>query len=155
MRIMGNVDDGFRQFWCIHFGNPDVEKPSLSTLSALSVHDRSWQFWGFHFGNLSFEKPNLQRASKRASFWFSEKQLLAATWQPLAQAATWQPLGRHLLQPLGASVCEWMQVAAWASGCKWLQLAATDCSHLQRRGIFKKNDVVDFTFCSRLSVVDC
>ena len=66
-----------------------------------------------------------------------------------------QPLGSHLLKPLGASVCEWMQVAAWASGCKWLQLAATDCSHLQRRGILKKNDVVDFTFCSRLSVVDC
>ena len=75
--------------------------------------------------------------------------------QPLGSHLLKQPLGRHLLQPLGASVCEWMQVAAWASGCKWLQLAATDCSHLQRRGIFKKNDVVDFTFCSRLSVVDC
>ena len=64
---------------------------------------------------------------------------LAATWQALAAA----PRGKCLRVD--------------ASGClgKWLQLAATDCSHLQRRGILKKNDVVDFTFCSRLSVVDC
>ena len=49
-----------------------------------------------------------------------------------------QPLGSHLLQPLGASVCEWLQVAAkwllehvaakWLpSGCKWLQVAASVC----------------------------
>ena len=55
-----------------------------------------------------------------------------------------RPLGSHLLQPLGASVCEWLQVAAkwlleqvaaWASGCqvadKWLQVAHVAASICQ------------------------
>ena len=103
-----------------------------------------------------------QRASKRASFWFSKCQPLAATWQPLAQAATWQPLGSHLLrQPLGshlaaiccnhlgqvsASGCKWLpsgcQVAAWASGCNWLQPSATTRSHLPSRAILKKKVIL-------------
>ena len=46
-----------------------------------------------------------------------------------------RPLGSHLLQPLGASVCEWLQVAAkWLLehvAAKWLQVAASGCKGLQ------------------------
>jgi len=66
------------------------------------------------------------------------------------------------LQPLAAawaSGCKWLQVAA--SACKWLleQVAASGCaathSHLPPCAILKKSEFVDFTFFSRLSVVDC
>ena len=101
-----------------------------------------------------------QRASKRASFWFSKKQSLAAACshllkQPLAatsaatcsncQSASWrkwlQVAASVAASGSGASVCEWLQVAArgclrkWlqvvASGCKWLLGAACGCLWLQ------------------------
>ena len=56
----------------------------------------------------------LQKASKRASFWFSKKQPLATTCS-------------LFLQPLAACCCSHVgQVSA--SGCKWLQVAAAVCS---------------------------
>ena len=90
------------------------------------------------------------RASKRASFWFSRCQPLAATCsvshlQPLALSATCshlQPLGSHLAatwQPLG---CQWPP-SGWRG--KWLP---SGC----RVPSWKKSDFVDFTFfqvCSK------
>ena len=38
------------QVWCIHFGNLNAKEPNLETLSTLDVDDGFWQFWRIHFG---------------------------------------------------------------------------------------------------------
>ena len=72
-------------------------------------------------GTLVLRNQTYRERANVHHFDFRKKQLLAATWQPLAQAATWQALAAA---PRGKCL------RVDASGClgKWLQVAATSCN---------------------------